>query len=158
MDAFAFLTDLFDGVPAALQVLAIFAVGMVPFLESYLGAFLGTITGLHVGVAAGAAIAGNLVALAVAVLLGGKLARRRERDRAEPPSARQQKVLARVDRWGVPVASIIAPSLLAISLTAFIMVAAGLDRRRVVVWQVVAVVLWGALFAALGLGVLGLTA
>jgi hypothetical protein len=158
MDILANLTDLFDGVPAALQVLIVFGVGIVPFLESYFGTFLGTITGLHVGVAAAAAIAGNLVALAIAVLLGRKLARRRERNRAEAPSARQQKVLARVDRWGVPVASILAPSLLAISLTAFIMIAAGLDQRRVIVWQVVAVVLWGALFAALGLGVLSLTA
>jgi hypothetical protein len=158
MDFLANISDLFDGVPVALQVLIVFAIGIVPFLESYIGTFIGTVTGVHVGVAAAAAIAGNLVALAIAVLLGRKLARRRERNRAEQPSARQQKVLARVDRWGVPVASILAPSLLAISVTAFIMIAAGLDQRRVVIWQVVTVVLWAALSAAIGLGLLSLTA
>lgn len=43
---------------------------------------------------------------------------------------------------------------MAISVTAFGMVAAGLDRRQVVVWQVVAVVVWAALFAPIGLGAL----
>ncbi|MCM3847478.1 hypothetical protein ND486_14890 [Pseudonocardia sp. DR1-2] len=59
-----------------------------------------------------------------------------------------------MDRYGVPVASLLAPTLMAISVTAFGMVAAGLDRRQVVVWQVVAVVVWAALFAAIGLGAL----
>ena len=59
-----------------------------------------------------------------------------------------------MDRYGVPVASLLAPTLMAISLTAFGMVAAGLDRRQVMIWQVVAVVVWAALFAAVGLGAL----
>lgn len=136
------------------QFLAVFVIGVVPFLESYTGTLVGTVTGMPVLLAAGGAIAGNVLALVVAVRLGDRARQGLGRRASRPPSERRQKVIARVDRYGVPVASLLAPTLMAISVTAFGMVAAGLDRRQVVVWQVVAVVVWAALFAAVGLGAL----
>lgn len=136
------------------QFLAVFVIGVVPFLESYTGTLVGTVTGMPVLLAAAGAIAGNVLALVVAVRLGDRARRGLGRRASRPPSERRQKVIARVDRYGVPVASLLAPTLMAISVTAFGMVAAGLDRRQVVVWQVVAVVVWAALFAAVGLGAL----
>ncbi|MBO4238905.1 hypothetical protein [Pseudonocardia alni] len=136
------------------QFLAVFVIGLVPFLESYTGTLVGTVTGMPVLLAAAGAIAGNVLALVVAVRLGDRARRGLGRRASRPPSERRQKVIARVDRYGVPVASLLAPTLMAISVTAFGMVAAGLDRRQVVVWQVVAVVVWAALFAAIGLGAL----
>lgn len=137
------------------QFLAVAAIGVVPFLESYTGTLVGTVTGMPVLLAAAGAIAGNVLALLVAVRLGDRARRGLGRRASRPPSERRRKVIARVDRYGVPVASLLAPTLMAISLTAFGMVAAGLDRRQVVLWQVVAVVVWAALFAAIGLGALG---
>ena len=136
------------------QFLAVFVIGVVPFLESYTGTLVGTITGMPVLLAAAGAIAGNVLALVVAVRLGDRARRGLGRRASRPPSERRRKVIARVDRYGVPVASLLAPTLMAISVTAFGMVAAGLDRRQVVIWQVVAVVVWAALFAAVGLGAL----
>ncbi|ALE80992.1 hypothetical protein WY02_24315 [Pseudonocardia sp. AL041005-10] len=136
------------------QFLAVFVIGVVPFLESYTGTLVGTVTGMPVLLAAAGAVAGNLLALVVAVRLGDRARRGLGRRASRPPSERRQKVIARVDRYGVPVASLLAPTLMAISLTAFGMVAAGLDRRQVMIWQVVAVVVWAALFAAVGLGAL----
>lgn len=46
---------------------------------------------------------------------------------------------------------------MAISLTAFIMVVAGLDRTRSLVWNIVAAAAWGVAFTALGSAVLGAT-
>ncbi|MEU9822727.1 hypothetical protein ACIGG9_23055 [Pseudonocardia alni] len=136
------------------QFLAVFVIGVVPFLESYTGTLVGTVTGMPVLLAAAGAVAGNVLALVVAVRLGDRARRGLGRRASRPPSERRQKVIARVDRYGVPVASLLAPTLMAISLTAFGMVAAGLDRRQVMIWQVVAVVVWAALFAAVGLGAL----
>lgn len=151
----ATLTDLVHGLEPALQFLAVMAIGLVPFLESYVGALVGTVTGVPVGLATGAAVLGNLVAVVVAVVAGSALRRRWETRRTERPvSARRQKIVDRVDRFGVPLASLLAPLVFAISLTAFIMVTAGLDRRQVLVWQSVSVVAWGVLFALIGTGAL----
>lgn len=148
------LTDLVDGLNPLLQFLAVFAIGLVPFLESYVGALVGTVTGVPVVLAVLAAIAGNLVAIAVAVWAGTAAGRGLAARRSRPLSPRRQRVLARVDRYGVPVASLLAPTVMATPITTFVMLTAGLDRRQVIVWQVVAVVAWGVAFAAIGAGLL----
>lgn len=135
------------------QFFTVFAIGVVPYLESHIGAFVGTLTGIPVVLAALAAIAGNLLALVVATRAGGAVARRVAARRGEP-SRRSQKVLAKVDQFGVPVASLLGPFVLATALSTFIMISSGLHRRTVVIWQSIAVVVWGVVFAGLGLGAL----
>jgi hypothetical protein len=150
------IAHLFEFIAAlhpVLQFLTVFAIGVVPYLESHVGAFVGTLTGVPVVLAALAAIAGNLLALAVATRAGGAVARRVAARRGAP-SRRSQKVLARVDRFGVPVASLLGPLVLATALSTFIMISTGLDRRTVITWQTIAVVVWGIVFAGLGLGAL----
>ncbi|MFP5023011.1 hypothetical protein [Pseudonocardia phyllosphaerae] len=146
----AWVTDLHP----VLAFLAVFVIGVVPFLESYIGTLVGTAAGMPVLLAGTGAVVGNLLALAVAVWLGDRARRGLDRRAQRPPSARRQKMIARVDRYGVPVASLLAPTLLAISLTAFGMIAAGLDRRQVVIWQVVTVVVWALVFGLIGIGAL----
>lgn len=148
------LNALVDTLHPALQILAVLVIGIVPFLESYVGAGVGALAGMPVAVAVVAAVAGNLLALAAAAWLGTRTRRGLTRGRERPQSERRRKLVARVDRYGVPVASLIAPTLMAISLTAFAMIAAGLDRRQVVVWQTITIVVWGVLFGVLGLGAL----
>lgn len=149
--AVAQLVTFVAGLNPFLQFLAVFVIGVVPFLESHFGAFVGTLTGVPVVLAALAAIAGNLLALAVAVRAGGAV-QRRVADRRGAPSKRTRKVLDKVDKFGVPVASLLGPFVLATALSTFIMIGAGLDRRTVVIWQAVAVTVWGIAFAALALG------
>lgn len=145
------LVEFVTGLNPVLQFLAVFVIGVVPFLESHFGAFVGTMTGVPVVLAALAAIAGNLLALAVATRAGSAVGRRAA-DRRRGASTRTRKVLDKVDRFGVPVASLLGPFVLATALSTFIMISAGLDRRTVVIWQVVAVTAWGIVFAGLGLG------
>jgi hypothetical protein len=152
----AHLFEFIAGLHPVLQFLAVFAIGVVPYLESHVGAFVGTLTGIPVvlaALAALAAIAGNLLALAVATRAGGAV-QRRVAARRGSPSKRSQKVLAKVDQFGVPVASLLGPFVLATALSTFIMISTGLDRRTVITWQSIAVVVWGIVFAGLGLGAL----
>lgn len=150
--ATTYLTELVTGLHPVLQFLAVFAIGLVPYLESHLGAFVGTVTGVPVVLAALAAIAGNLLALLVAVRAGGAVARRIAQRRTTAPARRTRKVLAKVDQFGVPAASLLGPFVLATALSTFVMISAGLNRRTVITWQVVAVTVWGVAFAVLGLG------
>ncbi|ANY05334.1 hypothetical protein [Pseudonocardia sp. HH130630-07] len=146
------LVEFVGGLHPVLQFLAVFVIGVVPFLESHFGAFVGAFTGVPVVLAVVGAVAGNLLALLVAIRAGGAVARRVAGRRTPAGEKRARKVLDRVDRFGVPVASLLGPLVLATSLSTFIMIGAGLNRRTVVIWQVVAVVAWGVAFAALGLG------
>lgn len=152
--AIDFLTGIVEGLDPLLQFLSVFAIGVVPYLESHVGAFVGTVTGIPVVLAALAAIAGNLLALAVATWAGSSVAKRVAARRTSASPGRAQKVLAKVDRFGVPVASLLGPFVLATALSTFIMIGAGLNRRTVVIWQVIAVTAWGAVFAGLGFGAL----
>jgi hypothetical protein len=62
--------------------------------------------------------------------------------------------MAKVDQFGVPVASLLGPFVLATALSTFVMISTGLDRSAVVIWQVTAVIVWAIVFTALGLGAL----
>ena len=148
----AYLTEFVAGLHPLLQFLAVFVIGIVPFLESHFGAFVGTLTGIPVVLAILAAVFGNLLALVVATWAGSGVANRVAARRTQTTSKRSQKVLAKVDRFGVPVASLLGPFVLATALSTFIMIGAGLNRRTVVTWQVVTVVAWGVAFAVVGLG------
>ncbi|MCM3847477.1 hypothetical protein ND486_14885 [Pseudonocardia sp. DR1-2] len=64
-----------DAVGPVWQFLAVFVIGVVPFLESYTGTLVGTVTGMPVLLAAAGAIAGNVLALVVAVRLGDRARR-----------------------------------------------------------------------------------
>ncbi|OSY41272.1 MULTISPECIES: hypothetical protein [Pseudonocardia] len=143
-----------DTLHPVVQVLAVLVIGIVPFLESYVGAGIGVVAGMPVVLAVGAAVIGNLIALAAAVWLGDRARRGITKGGAKPQSDRRRKLLARVDRYGVPIASLAAPTLMAISITPFAMVAAGLNRQQVIIWQAITVVVWGVAFGALALGAL----
>ncbi|MCP3426587.1 hypothetical protein NBM05_11385 [Rothia sp. AR01] len=133
------------------QFLGVLGIGVVPFLESYVAAPVGFGFGMHWSAAYVAAVLGNVLAVVAAVGLAGWIRGRRTAGRER--SARQERVMARVDRWGVPVASLLAPTVLAISLTSFILTASGLRARTVILWNVVASMAWGAITL---LGVMGL--
>ncbi len=137
----------FFDLPLIFQALGGVIIGAIPFLESYIAGFLGAMFGFPWPFALLAGVVGNVLALIVAVPLGARVAARRQ---GKEMTLRQQKVLDRTNRFGIPVAALLAPTLMAISLTAFIMAAAGLERRRTFWWNVVAVVVWGAALTGFG--------
>ncbi|MEV8273294.1 hypothetical protein [Microbacterium sp. NPDC077184] len=79
-------------------------------------------------------------------------------DPAEAPGkpSRTAKGRRRLSAWlvpfGVPGASLIAPLALPTQLTAAFFVASGMRKGWVILWQVVAIVVWTGLVAAAALG------
>jgi len=135
---------------AVWQWLALLVGGAVPFVESYGAAAIGVVVGVPFVVAVAAGVVGNVVSM-VAVVTAGDALRRRIRAGREPrePSARQEKLRRRLDRFGVPGVSLLGQTLLPSQITSGALVAFGADRRQVIVWQVVSIVLWGLAFGGL---------
>lgn len=150
-DIQVFVTDL----PPVISVLAVALLGVVPFVESYLGTAIGSVAGVPLLLAYGAAVAGNAGAVLIASAAGAGVANRRQHKPAA--DSRRARVVARTDKYGVPLASLLAPTVFAISLTTFIMVSVGYARTRVVTWQIIAAIVWGG-FVAAGLAGVGFLA
>lgn len=146
-----FLTNLQEwvaGLSPVVAYLGVALVGTIPFVESYLGTVVGVLAGLPVVGSLLAACGGNVIAVLVAALAGTPIARRQE-GKPATASSRRAKIVERTEKWGVPLASLLAPTVFAISLTTFIMISMGFDRTRVVVWNIVAAFAWGAVVALL---------
>jgi hypothetical protein len=166
-------------VPALLQPLVIAAAGMVPYIEGEGAAAFAVIAGVHPVVAALAAATGNIVCVVLIVLLGSRartaVARFRSRRVAELPVAVGPAGLAepveparpaepkpkgrkRLERWlvrfGVPGASLLAPLALPTMLTAAAFVASGVRKEWVILWQVVAIVIWTGAVTAISTQIL----
>lgn len=79
---------------------------------------------------------------------------------AESQNNRRSKGQAKLRRWlvrfGVPGASLLAPIALPTMLTAAFFVASGVRKEWVILWQVIAIVLWTGAVAAAATGVLAL--
>lgn len=151
-----------DSLPGPLQWLGIILISAIPFVESYFGAPIGVIVGLHPAVAVATATVGNMLSLVVVVYLAHwvrtAILHRRDPDRAATDSPKRDRVQKIFDRFGVPGVSILGPLALPSQITAPLMVSFGANRHAVMLWMLVSVVLWGAGFALLGVGLLSLIA
>ncbi|MEP7330575.1 MAG: small multidrug efflux protein [Terracoccus sp.] len=85
-----------------------------------------------------------------------------ESARPAKPAKPKSKGRTRLERWlvrfGVPTASLIAPLALPTMLTAAVFVASGVRKERVILWQVVAIVLWTGVVTALSTQILTVVA
>ncbi|MFE5307393.1 small multidrug efflux protein [Isoptericola sp. NPDC056605] len=161
--------DLVAQVPDLVQPLIVAVAAMVPFIEGEGGATIGIIGGIHPAVAAVAAMLGNFLAVTAVVLAsaGARDAvvnRRRAKARQSSPvpvgsgpapggkgalgpaedrrDARRAKFQRAYERYGVPGVSLLGPLLLPTHFTASMLVASGVGKARVLVWQAVAIVGW----------------
>lgn len=71
---------------------------------------------------------------------------------------KREKLMRWVNRFGVPGASLAGPLLLPTHLTAATLVAAGVRRNWVLLWQVIAIVLWTTAVTCVSAGILSLFA
>lgn len=174
--------DLAAHVPELLQPIIIALAGAVPFLEGEVAALIGVWAGLHPLVAGLAGALGNFACVTVVVFAGARIrsavvARRQRRpatvavDAApvvdddadavdaptpEPESKGAQKFRRFVLRFGVPGASILGPLALPTQFTSAILVASGVSKGWVLLWQAVAIVLWTGLATLSAWGALAL--
>ncbi len=174
------LQDFVTQLPEFVQPLLVAGLGMIPYVEGEGGAAIGIIAGINPVVAALAAAAGNIIAVLAEVLVSSRaretVVARRTRpagggtltiDTADRPMAdsaatpnRRSKGRERLRGWmvrfGVPLTSILAPLALPTHLTAAFFVASGVKKEWVILWQIVAIVLWTGAVAAAALGVITL--
>ncbi|MFC0681286.1 hypothetical protein ACFFGH_25935 [Lysobacter korlensis] len=175
------LQDFVTQLPELVQPLLIAGLGMIPYVEGEGSAAIGIIVGINPIVAALAGAAGNIISVLAVVLFSSRaresvVARRAHAarggtltiDAADRPSGgesagtptRRSKGRERLRGWmvrfGVPVTSILAPLALPTQLTAAFFVASGVKKEWVILWQIVAIVLWTGLIAAAALGVVTL--
>lgn len=172
---------LVDQVPDLLQPLIIAIAAAVPYIEGEGAAALGVIAGINPIVAAFAAAAGNIICVIVIVLLGSRIraaitAHRAARTVSVSPStpnaetvveeapagppkeeSKGRKRLRRfVVRFGVPGASLLGPIALPTQLTAAALVASGVTKSWVILWQVIAILAWTTLVTLAATGFLTL--
>ncbi len=149
--------------PEFLQPLLIAALGAIPYVEGEGAAGIGIIVGLNPILAAVAGATGNILCVLAVVALTSRVresvVERRvatDPEPAAPAPTRGAKGRARLRRWlvrfGVPGASILAPLALPTPLTAAFLVGSGVPKKWVMLWQVVAIVLWTGLIAAAATG------
>ncbi len=163
--------ELVAEVPTLVQPLVVAAAATVPYVEGEGAAAFGVLAGVDPVVAGLAAAIGNVVSVVLVVLVGGRVrasvvARRSRRrgaattapDPQAEPVDRRSKGRRRLERWlvrfGVPGTSLIAPLALPTQLTAATFVASGVRKSWVILWQVVAIVVWTGAVTAVATGVL----
>lgn len=151
----------------------------IPFVEGELASVLGVCAGLNPLVAFGAAVAGNILSVFVVVVFGARIraaviARRARRratalvgaggtgaevaapDQPAEESKGRRRFRRLLVRFGVPGASILGPLALPTQLTSAMLVASGVSKSWVLLWQAVAIVLRTGLTTAVATGVLAL--
>lgn len=138
-------------IPLIWQVLAVGTWSMIPFIESDVGVAIGIAVGVPVIPATIAAIVGNWVAVMAVILMTDKIRRwlYRNKDTSERKvrGKKYEKVMRAVQKWGVPGASLLAPTLIGSHIGAFFMAASGVDKKYLMFWQTVAIAVWGVIFA-----------
>lgn len=175
---YEWLQSFIQQVPEILQPLIVAVAGAIPYIEGEGAAALGIIAGINPIVAAIAGAAGNILCVLGVVFLGARIRERAVERRAAKNGAAAVAVLdrpvgeentkpkghakghAKLRRWmvkfGVPGASILAPLALPTMLTAAFFAASGVPKQWVILWQVVAIVLWTSVVAFVAAGALAL--
>lgn len=149
--------------PRALQWLGIILISAIPFVESFFGGFIGVVIGMPFLAALAAAVLGNMLSLVLVVygahwVRGAILKRQRPKELSEHQQKRRAKAQRLFDKFGVPGVSLLGPLALPSQFTAPLMVSFGANRRAVMIWMFVSVVIWGLGFVLLGIGFLNLIA
>jgi hypothetical protein len=172
------LQDLMAHVPLLVQPLIVALAAAIPFVEGELAAVLGVWAGLNPFVAFLAAVAGNFLSVFVVVVFGARIreaittrrATRRElvpagagtgieraySEEPKPESKGRQRFRRYLVRFGVPGASLLGPLALPTQITSAMLVAAGVSKRWILLWQAAAIILWTGFATALTVGVLTL--
>lgn len=160
--------ELVAQVPEFIQPFVVMLAGAVPFIEVEGASIVGLAGGLNPIMAGFAAAIGNFLSVLlvvmfssrartavvghrsarVAVMAGGSAGGSAdvfESRPAAPESAGRQRFKRWLVRFGVPGASILAPLAIPTQITASVLVAGGTSRSWVLLWQAVAIVIWGTI-------------
>lgn len=153
------LTHMTAQVPLFLQILLTALWSAIPGIESDLGAFIAIVVGVPLVPAIIAAIIGNWIAVIGIIFLTDRIRtwiKSKAKTPVSEPSKRQTKVTHAMHKYGVPGASLLGPLLIGTHINAFFMAAAGADRRYLLIWQTIAIIIWGIVSGILAAVTVGL--
>ncbi len=138
------------GIPLVLQLIATAVWSTIPFIEADAGVMIAILAGVPIIPATIAAIVGNVLAVMAVIAATDRIRRwLKNHSSKQKQEKRQTKVRRAVQKYGVPGASLLGPLLIGTHLNALFMAAAGVDRRYLFIWQVIAIVVWAVIFALL---------
>lgn len=136
------LQEFVDTLPFVLQVLSVLLIGLVPALEGDVAAAVGIVAGVPWLVTVIIGAGGTVLTTVGAVAWGSRIGDRRSK------GDRERRILARAEKWGIPIAMFIGGFLVSVSINAFVMSAAGLNRT-IVLAAGIATAVFNTLFVAL---------
>ncbi|MFK4789506.1 small multidrug efflux protein [Microbacterium sp. ZW T5_56] len=153
--------NLVAGVPDLVQPLVVALAGAVPFIEGEGAAAIGIIGGIHPIVAALSAAIGNLICVAIVVMVTSRVrtaVTKRRTGGDTPATARREKFERAYHRYGTPGVSLLGPLLLPTQFTAAALTSTGVPPVRVLAWQAAAIALWTTIVTLIATGVIGAVA
>lgn len=130
------------------QWVAVMLAATIPFVESYVAAALGVAAGVPTTVSIIAAIIGNIISMVLLVLFGERIRSWRKLD-DKPPSKRHEKTKRFFDKYGVIGVSLLGQTVLPSQITSMTMVTFGVNKQKVIFWQVISIIIWGVAFGLL---------
>ncbi len=144
-----------SSLPAMLQWVGVLLVAGIPFVDSYFGAVIGVVIGLNPALAIGVAVVGNVISMLIFVLGTHKVRSKASAGKAvKELSPRRQKLRTAFDKYGVAGVSLVGPVILPSQFTSVAMISFGAPKNAVILWQVIAIIIWGTAFGvAASLGV-----
>lgn len=148
------ITENLVGVDAIWQLLGLFLASAVPFIESYFGSAIGVVIGLPVIIAILVASLGNIASMVLLVTFGEKINgwrrnKAEEKGKSVDSGKKNQKLRAAFDKWGIAGVSLLGQTILPSQITSMAMVSFGADRKKVIFWQIISIILWGTAFGLL---------
>lgn len=126
------------------QFVMIFTIGFIPFLEAHVAVPVGVLLKLPIIPTALLGIVANIASVMLVILfttlIKTKLTKNHNKSTLK---GRLQKAQIYFNRYGVPGLSLMGPIVGANHISAFVSVAAGASKERVIVWQIISIILWG---------------
>lgn len=148
------LQDYAQTFPETIQWLAVALFAAIPFVESYGGAVIGVVIGLPTVVAIVVAVLGNIVSMLLFVNSAHAVRARVRKDATEKKTQKYQRLHQAFDKYGIAGVSLLGQTILPSQITSAALVSFGANKRKVILWQIISIILWGTVFGILaGLGI-----
>jgi len=136
-----------------LQYFGVVIASLIPFVESPGGAVIGSLIGIPIFLAVIISAIGNWISIMFVILpFNALLTKIRNRKSKKEGFIHNRATKARewYEKYGVPGLALITPLVASGHIAAFTSLAAGANKRKVILWHTVSIVFWGILGGVFG--------
>jgi hypothetical protein len=135
-----------------IQYLGIFLLSFIPFVESPGATAAAGLIGLSIFLSALLSIGGNWISIMLIIIPFNAIVKKIQNRKSKKGFIlkRANKARERYEKYGVPGVALIAPIVSSGHIGAFVSIAAGADKKKVVFWHIISIVIWAIVGALLG--------